>query len=130
VKFIKGRVLMGAPKFMSNEAKTFTEVRCAVRFPVQLSVDLETADGKTSALTHNVSANGVLLSSAIPFEINSAINFSMRMPAAILGTPRDVMIHCRGRVVRSYPSSDGFFTAATIDEYLLTDEEASGPSER
>lgn len=126
-----GRALrMGAPKVMSNEAKSFTEVRCAVRFPVQLSADLETANGIIPALTHNVSANGVLLSSAVVFDVNSEISFSMRMPSAILGTPKDVIIHCRGRVVRSYPAAEGFFTAATIDEYFLTDEEASVSSER
>jgi hypothetical protein len=98
------------------------EVRCAVRFPLTLPVLLSTGNGEIAAITRNVSASGVL------FELNSAIlagqqiHFSLRMPGAILGTPRDVLVHCEGRVVRCSVSQTKFQAAATIDEYRFAEQ--------
>ncbi len=98
------------------------EVRCAVRFPLSLPVVLAAAEEEFSAATVNVSASGVLFSTDRTVSSGTLIGFSLRMPGEILGTPRDVLVHCRGRVVRCYPSQNGYHTAATIDEYRFADQ--------
>ena len=98
------------------------EVRCAVRFPLSLPVMLSTDDEEFAAVTSNVSASGVLFITDRNVTSGTLIGFRLRMPGEILGTPRDVLVHCRGRVVRCYPSPNGYHTAATIDEYRFADQ--------
>jgi hypothetical protein len=98
------------------------EVRCAVRFPLSLPVVLSTNEDEFPAGTVNVSASGVLFITDRTVTTGTLIGFSLRMPGEILGTPRDVLVHCRGRVVRCYPSQDQYHTAATIDEYRFADQ--------
>jgi hypothetical protein len=98
------------------------EVRCAVRFPLSLPVVLSTNEEEFLASTVNVSANGALFATDRNVASETSIGFSLRMPGEILGTQRDVLVHCRGRVVRCYPSQDGYHTAATIDEYRFADQ--------
>ena len=98
------------------------EVRCAVRFPLSLPVVLSTDEEEFSASTVNVSASGVLFITDRTVATGTLIGFSLRMPGEILGTPRDVLVRCRGRVVRCYPSQTGYHTAATIDEYRFADQ--------
>ena len=97
-------------------------VRCAVRFPLSLPVVLSTDEEEFSAATVNVSASGVLFITDRKVSTGTLIGFSLRMPGEILGTPRDVLVRCRGRVVRCYPSQNGHHTAATIDEYRFSDQ--------
>jgi hypothetical protein len=98
------------------------EVRCAVRFPLSLPVVLSTDVEEFAAATVNVSASGVLFITDRKVMSGTSIGFKMRMPGEILGTQRDVLVHCRGRVVRCYPSQNGHHTAATIDEYRFADQ--------
>lgn len=98
------------------------EVRCAVRFPLSLPVVLSTSDEEFAAVTVNVSASGVLFVTDRKVAQGKSIGFQMRMPGAILGTPRDVLVHCSGRVVRCYASQAAYHTAATIDEYRFADQ--------
>ena len=98
------------------------EVRCAVRFPLSLPVILSTDVEEFSAVTSNVSASGVLFITDRKVLTGTLIGFSLRMPGEILGTPRDVLVHCRGRVVRCYPSKNENHTGATIDEYRFADQ--------
>jgi len=44
------------------------------------------------------------------------------MPGAVLGTPKDVLVHCLGRVVRCSISQTQYLAAATIDEYRFTEQ--------
>ncbi len=98
------------------------EVRCAVRFPLALPVVLSTGGGDTPALTRNISASGVLFSLDRPLSLGQDLEFSMRMPHAILGTPHDVLVHCKGRVVRCSSSHREHLAAATIDEYQFAEQ--------
>jgi hypothetical protein len=98
------------------------EVRCAVRFPLSLPVVLSTNEEEFSAVTVNVSASGVLFVTDRKLAQGKSIGFQLRMPGEILGTPRDVLVHCLGRVVRCYPSQAAYHTAATIDEYRFADQ--------
>ncbi len=93
-----------------------------MRFPLSLPVMLATNEEEFTAVTANVSASGVLFLTDRQMELGALIGFQMRMPGQILGTPQDVLVHCRGRVVRCYPSQTGFDTAATIDEYKFADQ--------
>ena len=99
-----------------------SEVRCAVRFPLNLPVVISTATRQYSALTNNVSASGVLFDMNSPLEIGEGIDFSLRMPGPVLGTPNDVLVHCHGRVVRCSMSQSQTQVAATIDEYQFVEQ--------
>ncbi len=98
------------------------EVRCAVRFPLALPVLLTANHGEFAALTRNVSASGVLFELDRPLQAGLDIGFSLRMPGTVLGTPRDVLVHCRGRVVRCSMSQAQYQAAATIDEYQFAEQ--------
>ena len=98
------------------------EVRCAVRFPLALPVVLSTGNGDVPALTRNISASGVLFELDRTLQVGMEIQFSMRMPRAVLGTPHDVLVHCKGRVVRCSSSHKEHLAAATIDEYRFAEQ--------
>lgn len=97
------------------------EVRCAVRFPLNLPVLLETASGQLAALTQNISASGVLFALERRLERGTEIRYSLRMPGAVLGASQDVLVHCTGRVVRCYLSQNQYLAAATIDDYRFAE---------
>jgi len=98
------------------------EVRCAVRFPLHLPVMLSTDAEEFPASTVNVSASGVLFATDRNVSTGMTIGFSLRMPGEILGTPHDVLVQCRGRVVRCFASHNQYHAAATIDEYKFADQ--------
>lgn len=98
------------------------EVRCAVRFPLTLPVVVTTGESEQTATTRNVSASGVLFEMAGPLRIGQGIEFSLRMPGAVLGTSHDVLVQCRGRVVRCSQSQSQSHVAATIDEYHFVEQ--------
>lgn len=98
------------------------EVRCAVRFPLTLPVVVSAGSHEYTALTSNVSASGVLFEMNSPLRVGEGINFSLRMPGPILGTPHDVLVHCHGRVVRCSVSQSQSQVAATIDEYQFVEQ--------
>jgi hypothetical protein len=98
------------------------EVRCAVRFPLTLPVVVSAGTKEYNALTNNVSASGVLFEMSSPLAVGEGIDFSLRMPGAILGSPHDVLVHCHGRVVRCSMSQSQSQVAATIDEYQFVEQ--------
>ena len=104
------------PSFQSQE------VRAAVRFPLTLPVVISTGKSQYDALTSNVSASGVLFEMQTPLPIGEGINFSLRMPGRVLGSPHDVLVHCHGRVVRCSMSQSQSQVAATIDEYEFVEQ--------
>ena len=106
----------------SESAHSIQEVRCAVRFPLSLPVELSFGDAAFAAETRNVSASGVLFGLDRPLTVSQSIHFSMRMPGEVLGTPRDVLVHCVGRVVRCSLSQKQYLAAATIDEYQFAEQ--------
>jgi PilZ domain len=108
-----------APSGVPNAAHGKQEVRCAVRFPLALSVMLEGEEGEIPGLTRNISASGVLFALDRDLRVGLDIRFSMRMPHTVLGSPNDVMVHCKGRVVRCSSSHNEHLAAATIDEYQM-----------
>jgi hypothetical protein len=103
-------------------ANSRQEVRCAVRFPLALPVVLSTGEAELAALTRNVSASGVLFELANPLRAGLDIRFSLQMPGSVLGTSRDILVHCMGRVVRCSISHTQYLAAATIDEYKFAEQ--------
>lgn len=94
-------------------------VRAAVRFPMRLPLLIQTPEGQLHAVTENISANGLLFVCDELIEVSSRIEFTIAMPAAVMGAPKDVTIHCVGRVVRNCLQDGQKKTAAVIDEYFL-----------
>ncbi|MGB8028260.1 MAG: PilZ domain-containing protein [Terracidiphilus sp.] len=97
------------------------EVRCAVRFPLSLPVVLSAGANEIAGLTRNISASGVLFALGEDLPVGMDVKFSMRMPRAVLGAPQDVLVHCKGRVVRCSSSHNEHLAAATIDEYRFAE---------
>ena len=106
----------------SRSAAQQQEVRCAVRFPLALPVVLSSPQGEIPAITRNVSASGAVFELETPVQAGLEIRFSLRMPGAVLGTPRDVLVHCLGRVVRCSKNQSNYQAAATIDEYRFAEQ--------
>jgi len=99
------------------------EVRCAVRFPLSLPVVVSTGESRDVAgLTRNISASGVLFVLDRDLPVGLDVHFSMRMPHAVLGVAQDVLVHCKGRVVRCSTSHNEHLAAATIDEYQFAEQ--------
>jgi hypothetical protein len=98
------------------------EVRCAVRFPLSLPVVLSAGTSEIAGLTRNISASGVLFALNKNLPVGLEVSFSMRMPRAILGAAQDVLVHCKGRVVRCSSSHNEHLTAATIDDYRFAEQ--------
>jgi len=97
------------------------EVRCAVRFPLALQVLLSTGENDVEGHTQNISASGVLFALNQALRVGMDVRFSMRMPRETLGSPQDVVVQCKGRVVRCSSSHKEHLAAATIDEYRFAE---------
>jgi hypothetical protein len=113
---------ISSPTALHETSAPSQEVRCAVRFPLVLPVELWTGQEEIAALTRNVSASGVLFELDRPLQAGLSIRFSLRMPGAVLGTPHDVLVHCLGRVIRCSKSQSQYLAAATIDEYQFAEQ--------
>jgi hypothetical protein len=86
---------------------------------MRLAIRLQTDQGEMEAMTENISANGLLfVGDSLP-GVDSRIEFTIAMPSAVMGTTKDVTIHCIGRVVRHYLLGGQKKAAAVIDEYFL-----------
>jgi hypothetical protein len=105
----------------------YTDVQAAPRFPIKLPVAFK-AGGKGSAdvsqegsgktiETENISANGVLFRMDADVPVGSAVDFTISLPADVVGAPADVQVDCRGRVVRSFEDGDRRGVGVVIDEY-------------
>ena len=94
-----------------------TEMRSAVRFPVRLPMAIRDAAGEHQAETNDMSAGGVLFNIDSAMTVGSNIEFTISIPAGVIGAPADVMVSGEGRVVRSAPHDGRKQVAAVIDEY-------------
>lgn len=104
----------------SAVAGSLMELRASVRFPVRMQIKIQTERGKEDAETINVSASGVLFAFSRPLDAGSIIEVEMIMPSNTMGTPQDVVVHCQGRVIRSYRKSPTQVEIATvIDNYRM-----------
>ena len=107
--------------------KGYAEVQGAPRFPIKLPVALKSAvnqaglPGATVASrtveTENISANGVLFRMDADVPVGSAVDFTISLPADVVGAEADVQVDCRGRVVRSFADGGRRGVGVVIDEY-------------
>ncbi len=86
---------------------------------MQLALRVKTPLGTIDAVTENISANGILFTAKNVPAVHSRIEFTIEMPAEVMGTAEDVMVQCVGRVVRHQQNGDEAQAAAIIDEYFM-----------
>jgi hypothetical protein len=96
----------------------YEEVQSAKRFPIKLPISVKSTTGESHTETQNISANGVLfqmVDSEMP--VGSMVDFTISLPADVVGADADVRLDCRGRVVRSFEDSGRRGVGVVIDEY-------------
>ena len=92
-------------------------LRNAVRFPLHLPVTLKTPSREYKAETIDISAGGILFRTDTEVEVGASVEFTVAMPGDVLGTDRDVLVKCQGRIVRCTSEPLGRTVAVVIDEY-------------
>lgn len=96
----------------------YSEMQSAVRFPIHLPISVKSKSGESRSETQNISANGVLFQVVdADMPVGSNIDFTISLPAAIVGSEADVRLDCKGRVVRNFEESGRHGVGVVIDEY-------------
>jgi hypothetical protein len=112
---------------VGKSRSAYTDVQAAPRFPIRLPVAIKSAGAGAAAApaqcneraieTENISANGVLFRMDADVPVGSSVDFTISLPADVVGAPADVQVDCRGRVVRSFEDGDRRGVGVVIDEY-------------
>lgn len=95
----------------------YPDMQSAVRFPIHLPVSVKLQSGASAAETQNISANGVLFQVDSEMPVGSLVDFTISLPANVVGAEVDVQLDCRGRVVRSFEEDGRRGVGVVIDEY-------------
>ncbi len=95
----------------------YPDMQSAVRFPIHLPVAVKSTSGESHAETQNISANGVLFQVDSEMPVGSLVDFTISLPADVVGAEADVQLDCRGRVVRNYEEGGRRGVGVVIDEY-------------
>jgi len=101
------------------------EARTGKRFPLELPIKIHRSDESSehTGITGNLSAAGVYIRADANLEVGSAVEFEIALPPEVTGAKENVIVQCRGRVVRTdEPASGGKTTeargvACVIDSY-------------
>jgi len=107
--------------------KHYSDMQSAIRFPIKLPISVKSKTGERHTETQNISANGVLfqmVDSEMP--VGSMVDFTISLPADVIGAQADVRLDCRGRVVRSFEDSGRRGVGVVIDEYHFDRAERRG----
>jgi len=112
---------------VSKNRMGYTDVQGAPRFPIKLPVEFKSAVNQSGVTGHgvmgktieteNISANGVLFRMDADVPVGSAVDFTLSLPADVVGAQADVQVDCRGRVVRSFEDGGRRGVGVVIDEY-------------
>src|SRR5258706_5378172 len=114
---------------VSKSRRGYTDVQGAPRFPIKLPVALKSTSAvnqsgvigqevtEKTVETENISANGVLFRMDADVPVGSAVDFTLSLPADVVGAEADVQVDCRGRVVRSFEDGGRRGVGVVIDEY-------------
>ena len=97
--------------------KPYTDMQSAARFPLKLPVAVKSDGRRQAAETQNISANGVLFEMDTDMPVGSMVDFTISLPAEVVGADSDVQLDCRGRVVRSFDEDGRHGVGVVIDEY-------------
>src|SRR5579864_7384854 len=95
----------------------YEDMQSAPRFPLHLPASVKSQGGAFSAQTENISANGVLFAMDSDVPVGSMVDFTITLPADVVGLMQNVQIDCRGRVVRSFEDRGRRGVGVVIDEY-------------
>ena len=95
----------------------YDDLQSAPRFPLHLSASVKADGAAYAALTENISANGVLFAMDRDVPVGSIVDFTILLPAEVVGARQNVQIDCRGRVVRSFDDRGRRGVGVVIDEY-------------
>ena len=112
----------GSSKVEESESRGgrghYSEMQSAPRFPIKLPVFVKSKAGESHAETENISANGVLFQVVdAEMPVGSAIDFTISLPADVVGAEVDVRLDCKGRVVRNFEDAGRHGVGVVIDEY-------------
>ena len=100
-----------------------SEARTGKRFPLELPIKIHKAEtsGESSGVTGNLSAAGVYIRADAALEVGSPVEFEIALPPEMTGAKDNVVIQCRGRVVRADEPAgskpEGRGVACVIDSY-------------
>jgi PilZ domain len=100
-----------------NAAESYTDLQSAARFPIKLPLFVKSQAGESRTETENISANGVLFRLDAEMPVGSAVDFSIALPAEVVGADTDVRVDCHGRVVRNFDDAGRCGVGVVIDEY-------------
>src|SRR6478752_3102106 len=95
----------------------YEDMQSAPRFPLHLAASVKAQGAAYSAETENISANGVLFAMDSDVPVGSLVDFTIMLPAEVLGGRQNMQIDCRGRVVRSFEDRGRRGVGVVIDEY-------------
>jgi len=95
----------------------YPDMQSAVRFPIKLPMSVKSEGGESRTETQNISANGVLFQVDSEMPVGSMVDFTISLPADVVGADADVQLDCRGRVVRSSDEGGRRGVGVVIDEY-------------
>ena len=109
----------GTAPMMEAQTNTpqYEDMQSAPRFPLHLSASVTSQGAAFTAETENISANGVLFAMDKDVPVGSLVDFTILLPADVVGARRNVQIDCRGRVVRSFDDRGRRGVGVVIDEY-------------
>ena len=101
-----------------------SEARTGKRFPLELPIKIHKAEetGQHAGVTGNLSAAGVYIRADAALEVGSNVEFEIALPPEVTGAKDNVIVQCRGRVVRtdepaSGKAADSRGVACVIDSY-------------
>jgi hypothetical protein len=101
-----------------------SDARTGKRFPLELPIKIHKgeASGESSGVTGNLSAAGVYIRADAALEVGSPVEFEIALPPEMTGANENVVIQCRGRVVRTdepagSKPAEGRGVACVIDSY-------------
>jgi hypothetical protein len=98
-------------------AARYPDMQSAVRFPIKLPISVKSNAGERRTESENISSNGVLFEVDADMPLGSMVDFTISLPAEVVGAVADVQIDCRGRVVRSSEDGGRRGIGVVIDEY-------------
>src|SRR5258707_12711299 len=75
-----------------------SEARTGKRFPLELPIKIQGLE--QGSVTGNMSAAGVYIRGNAALEIGSNVEFEIALPPELTGGKENVIVQCRGRVVR------------------------------
>jgi hypothetical protein len=92
-----------ADKYGQGRGGLVSDARTGKRFPLELPIKIhkDQDSGELSGVTGNLSAAGVYIRADAAMEIGSNVEFEIALPPEVTGSKENVIIRCRGRVVRA-----------------------------